>query len=332
MRKKQPDYDRLAAELVRAMRGRRSAAALSRLGGYRSNVVLRWEHGQAWPTAARFFGLCVRLRVDVDRSVSTFLGSRPSWLDTSGFATKEGVAALLRDLRGQSPFLQLASRTGINRYTLSRWMNATAEPKLPQLLALVDALSRRLPDFIATLVDPSALPSMRRRWQKLSASRRVAYDEPLSHGVLRALELSEYKERGFRQAAWLEKKLGMSSEEVERCLRALSRAGQVRRTRQRWIPVSVERVDTRSDPEGAKAIKLAWTELAIDRMRADAPGAYGFSLFAVGREDMKRLRKIHLDYVRAMQSVIAQSENTSCVGLYCAQLLDLDSTSGNALT
>ena len=68
----------------------------------------------------------------------------------------------------------------------------------------------------------------------------------------------------------------------------------------------------------------------MQRLRAGAPGNYGYSLFALSHSDMRRLRALHLDYVRAMQSVIAASSPGECVGLYCAQLLDLSAVD-NAL-
>ena len=47
-------YETTAVELVRALRGQRSCAELSRRIGYRSNIVHRWESRHSWPTAARF--------------------------------------------------------------------------------------------------------------------------------------------------------------------------------------------------------------------------------------------------------------------------------------
>lgn len=41
------DWDQLAAELVRALRGKTSQAQLSRRLGYRSNIVQRWESGRS---------------------------------------------------------------------------------------------------------------------------------------------------------------------------------------------------------------------------------------------------------------------------------------------
>jgi hypothetical protein len=49
-------------------------------------------------------------------------------------------------------------------------------------------------------------------------------------------------------------------------------------------------------------------------------------LFAISRNDLARLHQLHLAYVRAMQEVIASSGPSECVGLYCAQLLDLSGT------
>jgi hypothetical protein len=38
---------------------------------------------------------------------------------------------------------------------------------------------------------------------------------------------------------------------------------------------------------------------------------------------MVRIRHLQLEYVRAMSAIIASPEPSECVGLYCAQLLDL---------
>jgi len=47
-------YETIAAELLRSLRGKRSQAAFSRKLGYKSNIVNRWEAGEAFPLAATF--------------------------------------------------------------------------------------------------------------------------------------------------------------------------------------------------------------------------------------------------------------------------------------
>jgi hypothetical protein len=97
----------------------------------------------------------------------------------------------------------------------------------------------------------------------------------------------------------------------------------VKKTRDGYKPREVIAVDTGHDPLRSRELKAAWTQTALERMRAGAPGSFGYSVFAVSRADLLKLQSIHLQYVRAMQDVIASSRPSECVGLYCAQLLDL---------
>jgi hypothetical protein len=113
-------------------------------------------------------------------------------------------------------------------------------------------------------------------------------------------------------------------------LALLEATGQVQRRRGSWRLRRVISVNTSQDAERALALKVSWTETALARMRRGAPGNYGYSVFSIAKQDLRRLRDIHLEYVRAMQAVIAASKSGECVGLYCAQLLDL-AASDNAL-
>lgn len=320
----QIDYAQLSAELIAALRGRRTQSALSRRAGYRSNIVNRWERGACWPTAARFFELCALLRVDVARCYETFFQRSPDWLEQHAPTSSEAVAAFLRDLRGKTPLLELSRASGYNRYSVSRWLNGGAQPKLPEFLCLIELSSHRLLDFVATLVDPSRLPSIARSWAMLESAREVAYGQPWSHAVLRALELETCSARGEAQAGWIARKIGLPRADVEKALVLLRKTGHICKRNQRYEPVQVRKVDTRQDPKRALGLKAAWAKVALARLEQGAPGTFGYSLFAVSKADLRRLQELELEYVRAMQSVIANSQPTDCVGLYCVQLLDLE--------
>lgn len=158
-------------------------------------------------------------------------------------------------------------------------------------------------------------------WRRLELARRAAYEQPWSHAVLLALELREAERAD--QASWLEERLGASDRELQPALALLEATGQIRRRRGRWQLQRVLSVNTSQDRERAPALKVSWTETALTRLRRGAPGNYGYSVFAISRSDLRRLRDLHLEYVRAMQALIAASQPGECVGLYCAQLLDL---------
>jgi transcriptional regulator with XRE-family HTH domain len=323
-------FETIAAELVRALRGRRSQTAFSARLGYKSNIVHRWESGQCWPSATSFLRGCTRARVDVARSFSTFYGRPPAWLPPASAHWNGAVAAFLRDLRGKAPITGLAKSTGYSRYSLSRWLKGSAQPSLPEYLHLIEATSDRLLDYIATLTSPEKVPSIAAGWLRLQRARELAYTSPWSHAVLRGLELAPPEARG-RDAGWLGAALGIEEQEVARALEALHASGQIERRRRRWVPSNVTHVNTGRDPDRARNLKSHWSRTALERLEQGGPGLFGYTLFAVSREDLRRLRDLQLDYVRALQAIVASSKPNECVGLFCVQLIDLRRGDDNAL-
>jgi len=325
------DWEAISAEWVRELRGKRSRAAFSRHLGYQSNVVHRWESGGAWPTTARFLASCARCGKDVRAAYAAFFLKAPSWLGRHDPSSPEAVAAFLQQLQGKTTLLSLSASSGYSRYAIARWLKARAEPKLPEFLRLIEASSRRALDFIATLSDPAALDSARAQWQRLESLRQAAYQETWSHAVLRALELADYGERGG-DSSWLGEVLGISEAQSERALAVLEKTGQIARRGARWVPLPATAVSTGRHPATLGILTRAWTQVALERIERRAPAHFGYSLFAVSRKDLRRLRDLQLEYLREMQSIIAQSSPNECVGLLCLQLLDLRPGAGNALS
>ncbi len=327
----QDHYVELSRQILRAVRGRRSQVDLSRRIGYRSNMVHRWEAGECAPSAATFLALCAKQRIDVGQALTRFYGRPPVWLAEHGPTSNQAVAALLRDQRGKVALGDLARGTGYNRFTLSRWLKGQAEPRLSEFLHVLDVSSQRLLDFVATLTDPARLPLVQAAWARLNRVRDVAYDEPWSHAVLRALELDEYRSAGWKEEGYVARKLGIDPSTAARALEALEQSGQVRRVRGRYEVDEVISVNTGRDAARARGLKLQWTREALQRLASGGPGLFGYSVFAVGRAELVRLREIQLEYVRAMEAVVQGSRTNDCVGLYCMQLLDLDAGVDNVL-
>ena len=89
------DYGQLGAELIRALRGKRSQMALSRRLGYKTNVVYLWEAQKGAPTGVGFFRLAERVGVDVRHALEQFYRTPPPWLRDHEPVSVSGVAALL---------------------------------------------------------------------------------------------------------------------------------------------------------------------------------------------------------------------------------------------
>lgn len=325
------EYERIASDFLRAVRGKRSQAAFSRRLGYRTNVLYLWESGRSFPTAADTLAAAARSGIDVRASLASFYHRSPEWLGRVEPTTREGVAALLNDLRGRTGINDLAKATGKSRFALARWLRGDAEPKLPEFFLLVEKTSQRLLDFLATLVDPKQLASVSRAWDELEATRRAAFDMPWTQAVLRVLELRDYADLERHIPGWIAKRVGISAAEEQRCLQLLARTHQISFRQGRWQLRDVMAVDTRRDPAAERKIKRWWSNIALDRLESGVPGIFSYNVFAVSEKDLATITDLHRAYFRQIRNIIAQSEPSERVVVVSLQLAPLDCGSADVV-
>jgi transcriptional regulator with XRE-family HTH domain len=312
----------IASELVRAVRGPRSQRALSRRLGFSTNVVYGWESGRAAPTALQFFELLEKSGVDTRVRVSGFYVKPPLWLSTMRvFPSRAGLAAFLRDQRGATTIQELAAGTGISRFALSRWFKGSAEPKLPDLLSVVQFTTLRMHDFVAQFVSPEAVPTLSREWQRQQAARKAAYDLPWTQAVLRSLELEAYGHLPKHEVGWIAKELGIDVDVEVEALRLLEFSGQVVRDGERYRAKPLA-VDLRTDPRAAIAQRTFWTRVAMDRAPED-PGMYAFNVCGVSLRDLERLKQMQREYLKRARGIIAESQPVEVVALIQTQVFAL---------
>jgi len=313
------DGPALSQQLVRELRGDRSQRALSRRLQYTTNVVYLWESGRRWPTAAAFLWLAQRTGRDVPAQLEHFA---PGVRLDSPPHTAAGVAALLRHLKGSQTAAALAEQVGVSRHTVGRWLRGQAEPRLPDFLAVVEASTNRMLDFVALWCDPTSLPAAAESWVRLEAARRMSHALPWAPAVLLALELAAYQRLPAHDDGWLARRLGLAAETVSRCLQVLAAAGQIRRARRRWERVEIQAVDTQAAPNPTD-LKQWWAQTAVDRM-ATAEGLTSFNVFTVSQDDLDRLLDLQRQHYRAMRALIAASAPGERVVLTCLHTLALD--------
>jgi Domain of unknown function (DUF4423) len=253
----------------------------------------------------------------------------PKWLITIDPVSPDLVAQLLLDLRGRSTIGDVAERALRSRFAVARWLKGEAEPRLPDFFRMVEATSMRVLDFVAAFVDPDQLPSISTSWRELEAGRRAAFQLPWSHAVLRALELENYRSEPAHRPGFIAAQLGISTEEEQRCVEALEHSGQLAWDGTHYL-VTERLTDTSNNPEAGRALKVWWTEQALERLKQDKEGLYSYNLFAVSERDYQRLRQLHLDYFRELRSIVAQSKPAERVVLAHLQLLPLAGGPGTA--
>jgi DNA-binding phage protein len=318
------NHERVATEVLRALRGRRSQAGLSRRLGYGTNVVYRWEAGLRSPTAAEFFRLAARGGVDVPRAIERFERPLAAAIANERVGTPEHASALLRRLAVGHTIVSLAKKSRLSRFAIQRALAGTAEPRLPDFLRLVDAATQRLLDWIAVFVDPTALPSVARAWQKLEAMRRLAYDLPYSEAVLAALESEGYGALARHRTGWLAQCLGLSADVEAQTLGALVEAGVVTWSGTHWIVQPDRLVDTRRDGARYEVLKRFWVAEASRRFEAGTPGLLAYTVFTASQRDLQRVADLYRDYYTELRRIVARSTPGERVVLVNVHFCPLD--------
>jgi hypothetical protein len=248
-------------------------------------------------------------------------------------ASVRNVTRLVVHLLGTGSKRDVAAQLGVDRTTLGRWCSGKTEPRLPEFLSLVQLGTQRLIEFISLFVDLAQLPATRELYTYFLRQRRLAYELPRSHSVLRALELDAYQARAAHDPALLAREVGTSEAEVARCLSELEAAGQVVHEQGRYRTAQILTIDTREDPEQNARLKAFWAHEALERFegrRSPPETLFSFNLFAISEDAFQQIRKLHLAYYDQTRAIIEQSRSADRVVLMNLQLVPLRSAEKSA--
>ena len=318
---KMGNYERAASQMLRALRGMRSQRAFARRLGYAANPITDWEHGRRFPTAQEMLYAALIAGVDVEAAIARFHSSRIQRDATGRFA----LESWLDSIRGSTPAVDLAERTGLSRFAVGRFLRGDAQPRVPDFFRMLDAATGRLPDFIAAFVSMDAVPSMRRRYEAASAARRAAYEAPWTEAILRVLETVAYQRLPRHEDVWVARQLGISLAEVKASLQLLRKAGAIRRKQRLLTIVEESSVDTRGEPDRVTALLSHWSGVATSRVATRRKeDFFAYNVCSLSTEDYDYARTILRDAFREIRSLVSASHPVERVALVNVQLVHLD--------
>lgn len=311
-----------ARELLRAIRGRRSQVAFSRRLGYRGNVAAAWEAGRRFPTAAETLRACKRSRIDVSAAFEQFHAPTAAAL-----GPKLAVPRWLDALRGSTKIAVISERAGASRFAVSRWLKGTTEPRLPDFLRLVDAISGRASDLVAALVGIEAIPSLAAEHRRRDAARRLAFEDPWTEAVLRVIETDAYRALEAHEPGFVAKRLGIDAETEAGSIERMKTAGVIGEDRGKLAAASALSVDTRTFPEALVTLRRHWAEVARDRIGELRPDdVFAYNVMSCSRADLERIRVKLRDVYREIRSIVAASAPET-VALLNLQLVTFEARS-----
>jgi hypothetical protein len=172
---------------------------------------------------------------------------------------------------------------------------------------------------------PAELAATRESWGDLERQRRVAYDLPMSHAVLRALELRQYAALERHQDGFVAALLGISLADERRYLAALAGSKLIKKRAGLWRVTRGVTVDTRADVEANLRLKQYWATLGAQRAASDTQGLFCYNVFSVSEADYRRLCEMHLAYFEELRAIVSRSEPEERVVVANLQMFALDS-------
>jgi transcriptional regulator with XRE-family HTH domain len=317
------DMKTTASELLRALRAHRSQAQLARRLSYKSNPISDWEAGRRFPSAAETLRVASRTGVAVATAAERFHTLTDGQLPDE--PSDQDVAAWLDALRGNTPVVELARRMDKSRYSIGRWLSGETRPRLPEFLKLIDVITGRMPDFVAVLVDISAVPSVEPRHRAMASAKRAAFEVPWLPLVLNMIESDTYRDGRSHDAVFMAHCLELTVPQVEQALLKLVEAAVISWGGHRYETVGGLSIDV-ADRAELNRLKRWWLDKARQRLGGQPRDGdlFSFNVFCVSREEMRRIRDLQRAYYREVRGVVADSEQAELIGLINLQLVTFE--------
>ena len=325
--------EQLVREFMRAVRGDRSQVAFSRRLGFFSNVAAEWESGRRVPSAATALSSCAKVGIDVAAALDRFHAATASLIPVRGRGKRaqvaaEAVAAWLNAQRGRVRATELAARSGISTFRLSRIFSGKSGVNLADFFRLVGAMTDRLTDLVAALVDVQKVPQAARSHAQLEASRALAFSDPWTSAVLALLEIDEYLSSEQASVDFLAQRLGVPVPTIARALAGLASAGLIAEKHGKYRVIRALTIDTRGRPGASLSLRRHWAKIGAERLSAPGPrDLFAYNVFSVSRADFERIRELEQQYFREARAIVAASSASEVAGLLIAQLFEWDGTS-----
>jgi transcriptional regulator with XRE-family HTH domain len=304
----------IARDLLRALRGQRSQVAFARRLGYKANPIADWEAGRRFPTALEVLRAYEKVTGDVVAAFARFHPSIPARLSDGTL----DIASWLSALRGSASAQDIAARARLSRHQVSRWLRGQTQPRLPDFLRVLDAITGRATDLVAELVPIDRVPSAHRDWERRQAARSVAHEEPWTEAILRVIESRQYRSLPTHSSELVAEALDLSLEVVQRCLGKLDAAGIIARHGGRYEPVQALTVDTRAIGK----LREHWAGVAAERVRSPRPDdIFSYNVLSASRADIERIDALLRATFREIRMIVASTSEDEVAALVNLQLV-----------
>lgn len=263
-------YDVLQAEVLRAIRAKRSTREMSAALGFSFDQYGRWERGSVRLRWSSFERICAESDVDLRALFFRTYGCLLTALDEPGvhFA-REFFLQIVGPLshRELADRLSVPSdRVDVDR--IDRWMYGRTEMTFPEVChALYVFTSQGFFSWISGIVSLANLPSISTFAAQGESQRSVYFSFPYAASLEAAVQLASYRKLAKHDSAFVAEATGLSVEVVDRMLPILESVQRLRLVEGKYeVNPSIVNVQGGSREELARLTRY-WTEQALHRFQ-----------------------------------------------------------------
>jgi Domain of unknown function (DUF4423) len=153
----------------------------------------------------------------------------------------------------------------------------------------------------------------------------LAFDAPWTEGVLRVLEIQDYRGLPEHEDGFIARRLGIPSEVEHDCLSRLESAGVIHKENGLWRQERPLTVDTRSSRDDVSVLLRQWSAVGYQRIAERQPrDFFAYNTMSCSQADYDRIRELLRRTFREIQSLVAASEPSESVALLNFQLLEFE--------
>lgn len=311
-------HEKLARELLVAVRGKLSQVQLNRKMKFRSNQIHRWETGTAKISWKEFCTLALASGVPLESACEEFLCFS---------YTPANAPKLIAHLAGPANQTEVAKIAGVSRSMVSRWLAGKIDPSLEQILLLIDASTWPFPSFVGALAGEKKLPSMEAELIAQQKERELHYRYPWVGPLLLTFLSPEYRKLPAHREGFAARAIGISLEQERTALAELKLVGAVEMVEKKYRP-RIRRINVAGNRAGNRRIREYWMGRCMAWLKSDAPaparpGQWPYMVFSMHPDNFEKIRGKIMQLYQEIETYSQAKEEDDQIYLFSAQLFDI---------
>lgn len=290
----------LDREIVRAIRGKRTQSQFSRLLGFKFNQVYLWESGRRRIYWSDLELICSKLGFSLVQRLKEFFHLRDPESDK--------IHVLLSaSIKGRKKG-ELAKTLKVTSSKLSRWLSGQSDLPLEAVLNVLALVHLEVLEFVDSVAGVGRIKSIEPAIARAKAVKQAMFSMPFVGAVGAALFTEEYKKLKAHRPGVLASMLGISIAEEEAALKALREAGQLE-LKDGVYRMAPYQVNLAHDRKQFLKCSQYWSERAAKIIpRHDPKNGFGYRVFAVNEDMVKKVRQAQTDCYNAITEILKNED------------------------